>query len=107
MANICRTLGINIFTHMQNAQISLESFAEQLGYSIKDAWNIVEGKLMLLPMELETIASFLGTTSEKLIITETKSLVPELQNRNEFTHPENLEKILELMDEYVELKEVV
>lgn len=107
MANICRRIGFNISSFMKKAGISVESFAHQFGYTVKDVWNIVEGKVMLPPPELDKISSYLGTTREMLIHAEEDQLVPELQYMNEFTNPDHLDQILDLVDLYVEFKEVV
>lgn len=107
MANVGRKLGVNIRTCMLEANISLDSFAKHLGYSIKDVWNVIEGKVIIPPVELDKIASFLETTKKELISRESDSLVPDLQYMKEFSNPDNLDRILDLMDEYVELREVV
>ena len=107
MANAIRKIGINIRICMQEANITRERFAEHFGYSIKDVCNIIEGKVIIPPVELEKIADFLSTTKNELINKESDSLIPDLQYMKEFSNPDNLDKILDLMDEYVELKEVV
>lgn len=107
MANAGRKLGVNIRTCMLEADISPESFARHLGYSMKDVWNIIEGKVIIPPVELEKIASFLETTKHELINCESDYLVPDLQYMKEFSNPEHLDRILDLMDEYVELREVI
>ena len=107
MANIGRKLGVNIYAFMHDVNISLENFAENLGYSIKDVWNIIEGKIIVPPVEIERISKFLGTTKNYLLNNEPDSLVPDLQYMKEFSNPDNLDTILDLMDEYVELREVV
>ncbi len=107
MANVGRKLGVNIRTCMLESNISLDSFAEHMGYSMKDVWNVIEGKVIIPPVELDKIASFLKTTKRELIHCESDSLVPDLQYMKEFSNPDNLDRILDLMDEYVELREVV
>ena len=107
MANVGRKLGVNIRTCMLEANISLDSFAKHLGYSIKDVWNVIEGKVIIPPVELERIARFLGTTKNELLNRESDSLIPDLQYMKEFSNPDNLDRILDLMDEYVELREVM
>ena len=107
MANAIRKIGINIRMCMQEANISYKSFAKHFGYSVKDVWNVMEGKVIIPPVELEKIADFLNTTKSELINKESDSLIPDLQYMKEFSNPDNLDKILDLMDEYVELKEVV
>ena len=107
MAKVGRKLGVNISTCMLEANISPDNFAKHLGYSMKDVWNIIEGKVIIPPFELEKIAKVLGTTKSELLNREADGLVPDLQYMKEFSNPDNLDKILDLMDEYVELKEIV
>ena len=70
-------------------------------------WNVIEGKVIIPPVELERIARFLGTTKSELLNRESDSLIPDLQYMKEFSNPDNLDRILDLMDEYVELREVM
>lgn len=107
MANVGRKLGVNINIRMREADISLDSFARHLGYSKKDAWNVIEGKVVVPPIELEKIADFLGTTKDELFNQDSDNLVPELQYMKKFSDSDNLDRILDLMDEYVELKEMI
>ena len=46
-------------------------------------------------------------TKGELINHESDNLVPDLQYVKEFSNPDNLDRLLDLMDEYVELREVV
>lgn len=107
MANVGRKHGVNIRTCMLEANISLDSFAKHLGYSIKDVWNVIEGKVIIPPVELDKIASLFETTKSELINRESDTLVLDLQYMKEFSNPDNLDRILDLMDEYVELREVM
>lgn len=107
MANLCRKIGVNIYTFMRNTGTTPEKMAEELKYSLKDMWNIIEGKVMVPPVELERIAEVLGTSKEELIGHNADALAPNLAFMNEFSNPDNLDKILDLMDEYVEVKEAI
>ena len=107
MANTGRKIGVNIFTLMQNAGISREDLAEKLNYSYRDMCRILEGKLMLPPAEVRKIAEFFGKTKQELLHYEADRFVPELQYMNEFSDTNNLDKILDLLDEYVDLKEAM
>lgn len=107
MANAGRKLGVNIFTLMQNAGISREDFAEKMNYTYRDMCRILEGKLMLPPVELGRIAGLLGKTKSELLHYEADKFVPELQYMKEFSNTDNLDKILDLLDEYVDLKEAM
>lgn len=107
MANVGRKLGVNIFTLMQNSGISREDLAEKLNYTYRDMCRILEGKLMLPPVEIEKIAELFGKTKKELLSYEADKFVPELQYMKEFSNTDNLDKILDLLDDYVELKEVM
>ena len=107
MANVRRKLGVNICMRMLEANINPSRFAKYLGYSIKDVWNVIEGKVIIPPVELDKIARLLQMTKGELINHESDNLVPDLQYMKEFSNPDNLDRILDLMDEYVELREVV
>ena len=107
MANIGRKLGVNIFTLMQNSGISREDLAVKLNYTYRDMCRILEGRVMLSPVEIEKIAGALGKTKKELLDFEADKLVPELQYMKEFNNTGNLDKIIDLLDDYVELKEVM
>lgn len=107
MANAGRKLGVNIRTCMLESDISIDRFASQLGYSIKDVWNVIEGKVIIPPVELDRIAGLLHTTKSELLNRESDSYESNLQYMKEFSNPDNLDRVLDLMDEYVELREGV
>lgn len=107
MAKVGRKLGANIFTFMQNSGISREDFAKLLDYTYRDVCRVIEGKLVLPPVELARVASVLGITKKELISGEAYGVVPELQYMKQFDNAENLDRILDLLDEYVELKETM
>lgn len=107
MAKVGRKLGANIFTFMQNSGISREDFAKLLDYTYRDVCRVIEGKLVLPPVELARVASVLGITKKELMSDEAYGVVPELQYMKQFDNAENLDRILDLLDEYVELKETM
>ena len=105
MANIGRKLGVNIFTVMQESGISREKLAERLQCSYREVCRILEGKFMLPPRRIAELASALGTTKHDLLNLEADKAVPELEYMKEFTDLENLDTVLDLIDEYIDLKE--
>ena len=107
MANAGRKLGVNIFTLMQYAGISREELAEKLNYSYGDICRILEGRLMLSPAEIKKIANLFGISKGELLHYEADKYVPELQYMKEFSDTANLDKILDILDVYVELKEAM
>ena len=56
-------------------------------------WNVIEGKVIIPPVELDKMASLLKTTKSELINHESDSLVPELQYMKEFSNPDNLDSL--------------
>lgn len=107
MANVGRKLGVNIFTLMQNSGISREELAEKLNYTYRHMCRILEGKFMLPLLEIGKIAELLGKTKKELFSYKADKFFPELQYMKQFSDTYNLFKILELLDDYVELKEVM
>ncbi len=107
MANFGRMLGVNIDVLMRKMHVTPEMFAKQLGYSVKDVYNILEGKVMIPPSQLNGITEYLGTTKEWLLSENNDIDIPDLQYMKEFSNPDNLDKILDLIDEYIELKEAI
>ena len=107
MANVGRKLGVNIFMLTQNSGISREELAEKLNYTYSDMCRILEGKLILPPVEIGKIAKLFGKTKKELLSYETDRFIPELQYLKQFSNTDNLDKILDLFDDYVELKEVM
>lgn len=107
MANVGRRLGVNIFTLMQNSGISREDLAEKLNYTYRDVCRILEGKLMLSPIEIEKIAKVFRKSKKEILHYEADRFVPELQYMKGFSNADHLDKILDLLDDYVELKEMM
>lgn len=105
MANVGRKLGVNIFTVMQKSGISREELAHKLQCSYREVCRILEGKIMLPPRRIVEIASVLGMTKHDLMNLRSDRAVPELEYMKEFADLNNLDRILDLLDEYIDLKE--
>ena len=105
MAASKRRIGVNIAVLMNEKNLSREELAEKSGYSFRDICRLTEGRLLLTPNKLKKVAEILDTTIDSFLISNEKELVPELQYMKEFSNPESLETVLDLMDEYIELRE--
>ena len=107
MEKISRNIGIGLYYVLKQNKISVEEAAEKVGYSLRDMWRIIEGRLFLSPMALEDISTKLGTSAEYLINYKPseKDSLPGLEYNKDFTDKENLYKIIDLLDDYIELKE--
>ena len=107
MASLSRRIGVNVYSFMQKMSLSPEELAKQMSYSLKDIWNVIEGKVMIPPSEINALASVLGVSKDDLLTNEPECLVPNLEFMKEFSNPESLERVLDLMDEYVEISEAI
>lgn len=92
---------------LEKSNISEKDAAIQTGYSYREFRRILEGKLFLSPRALEDLASKLKTSAKYLISYKPNgnNLLPGLEYNKEFTSVDNLYKIVDLLDEYIELKE--
>lgn len=102
-----RKIGINIYMLMRDVGLSPEILAENLGYSYRDIYRVIEGRVMLPPSELERIANILGKTKKELIHYEVNEYPAELRYVEKFSNQDNLNIVLDLFDEYVELVEAM
>ena len=75
---------------------------QDMGFSIKEIKVLIDA-----PAEVKKIAEFFGKTKQELLHYEADRFVPELQYMKEFSDTNNLDKILDLLDEYVDLKEAM
>lgn len=103
--NFSRKLGITICILMYSNGMSYEELARILKYSYRDICRIIDGRLMLSPTELKKIADVFGMTKEDLIHYKLSDNITEFKYMSEFENSDNLNKIFNLMDDYVELIE--
>lgn len=102
---LSRKLGVTIRTLMYSNRVSCEELSHILKYSYRDMCRIIDGRLMLSPTELKKIAGVFGMTKEELIHYKLSDNISEFKYMNEFENSDSLNKIFDLMDEYVELIE--
>lgn len=107
MSRLGRKLGTNIYTAMQKSGLSREQMAEKTEYSFRDICRMLDGRLIITPDRLGKFAQVLGVEKVDLMRDVDGDFVPELQYMKEFKSPENLDKILDLIDMYVELEEAM
>ena len=107
MANISRQIGANIFPLMQDSGISREDLAEYLGYSLRDINRLIDGRLLISPRAMRQVADFFHVEKCDLLKVNDDHIIPQLQYMKEFENQDNLDHILDLLDDYIELKESV
>lgn len=100
-------IGVGFYNIIQKNNISVEEAARKIGYSIRDLNRFIEGRLFLAPNEIERIANIFSTTPDELISYKPDSscLLPRLEYNKEFSSEDHLFQIVDLLDEYIELKE--
>lgn len=101
-----RMLGRNIQLDMEKKGIPEDVFASKLGYTISELKKMLEGKMIIAKSDLENIAKCLGETYAELICArDTEEYEAIFDCMGSFSDEENEDKILNLIDMYIELKE--
>ena len=96
-------IGSFIKLKMMEQNKSIQSLAEESGYSTKDIGKILAGRLFLSPKQIEEIAGILDLDINEMINCID---VDSIEYVGEFTKEENKDKLLDYIDRYVDLKEV-
>ena len=101
-----RMLGRNIQLDMEKKGISETDFASKLGYSLSELKKLFEGKMLIARHDLKNIAHCLNETYEELVRVRSKEEYEAIFDcMGSFSDEENEDKILNLIDMYIELKE--
>lgn len=95
-------IGSFIKLKMMEQNKSIQSLAEESGYSTKDIGKILDGRLFLSPKQIEEIAGILDSDINEMINCID---VDSIEYVGEFTKEENKDKLLDYIDRYVDLKE--
>lgn len=95
-------IGSFIKLKMMEQNKSIQSLAEESGYSTKDIGKILDGRLFLSPKQIEEIAGVLDLDINEMINCID---VDSIEYVGEFTKEENKDKLLDYIDRYVDLKE--
>ena len=95
-------IGSFIKLKMMEQNKSIQSLAEEGGYSTKDIGKILDGRLFLSPKQIEEIAGILDLDINEMINCID---VDSIEYVGEFTKEENKDKLLDYIDRYVDLKE--
>lgn len=95
-------IGSFIKLKMMEQNKSIQSLAEESGYSTKDVGKILDGRLFLSPKQIEEIAGILDLDINEMINCID---VDSIEYVGEFTKEENKDKLLDYIDRYVDLKE--
>ena len=101
----CRSIGNNIYNIMNQKSISTESLSEKTGFSTNDIERIFNGRLILSYNDLKDVSEILNVDIEEILkITDEN---PFTHCNGEFKDIENREKILDIIDSYIDVVEMV
>lgn len=102
-----RTIGYKIFilAKEKNAEKKL---MEKLNFSSNDLHKLYEGRLAFSDDELSVISEELKVPVEDILDYEETEAYPEMIHcMSSFTRQENCDKVLDIIDSYIDIKEAV
>lgn len=105
-----RIVGDNVRLLLNEHKMSIDTFAEQLGYSFLDAQKLLDGRLFVSQNDLEDISQLLGVKSEDLTtLREREAYTGQgfMHYMKNFNKAENEQKIRDIFDMYCDLKESI
>lgn len=101
-----RLLGYNIEAMAENNGVNINTIANACNLSANDIHRVFKGRLLLTPAQLCAIADTLHCDVNQLLI-KSNNFVSYGKCLGEFKHPENEDKILNIIDDYIDLREAV
>lgn len=105
MAAELRRLGSNIEKASKKNYTQVEDFASAINLSVKDVHRLFEGRLILSSSQLKVISEKVNTPMKKLLDISSKYTFVECVGS--FKDVQNEDKILDLIDSYIDLSEAV
>lgn len=105
MAAELRRLGSNIEKASKTKYSSITDFARDVGLSVNDVSRLFEGRLFLPPFYLKKISQLIGLPFDELINTDGEYALVDCMGN--FKDEKNKDKILDLIDNYIDLVEAV
>ena len=106
--NNSRIIGNNINLELKKQSMEMQDFGNKLGFSLSDVHRLIEGRLFIPPTQLSKIADILGITKEQILANQGMQKYNSLvHNFRDFKNEENQELVLDLIDMYADLAEVL
>lgn len=101
-----RNLGYKLSSLLSTNPDKEEELREKLNFSPSDLQRLKYGRLSLTPMQISTVANTLSVKTEDLINYEnTDSYRNMVHCMSNFSTQEHCDKILDLIDTYIDIKE--
>lgn len=105
MGTDLRKLGQNIEKASQSIYSNIEDFANAINISVKDMYRVFEGRLLLPPSKLIEVSRVINKPLGELL--ETNEEYKFIECMGNFKEQKNEEKILDIIDNYIDLVEAI
>ena len=105
MAAELRRLGYNIEKASQRKYNTIEEFANVVNLSLRDVHRLFEGRLVLSPFQLKAISEKVDISLKELLDVSGKYNLVECMGS--FKDKRNEDKVLDLIDDYIDLMEAI
>ena len=106
--NKFRSVGYFVNSMLGNDNNKRQSFCELLNFSFLDLTRLCEGRIGLTPVQLEkTAAFFKKPMTEILNYSNNDSYKNMIHCRTDFSEQKNCDKILDIIDSYIDVYEAV
>lgn len=105
-----RVFGNNLKLFLSNQGIATEEFAKEIGCTEYGLCQIMDARLILSTDEEETIANALQIPLEDLYVEHSSSEYEQvgcIECRGTFSKPENKKLVLDLLDIYCDVQEIM
>lgn len=105
-----RVMGNNIKLMLKKKEISKETFAEKLGYSLFDVQRLCDARLFASQEDIDDISSYFQITPDELFYEHPPEMYMGngfLHCMNNFKNNQNKDFILDMFDMYCDLKEIL
>lgn len=103
-----RMLGHNIALIMKEKNIDANHLAEQTGFKSVELIKMLDARIVLMPKVIEKVAAALKVNpSEFFKKRESNEYKCFAECMTDFDNPDNMDKILDIIDAYCDLKEVL
>lgn len=106
MASNLRLLGNNIKRMAEKNRLDTEELADACGFSLSDIHRVFEGRLLLTPVQICAIADTLKCSVNQLLV-KPEGFISYGECMGDFKNSENEDKILNIIDDYIDLVESV
>lgn len=98
-------IGNNIHSLMEQNGITVKHLSERTGFSEDDVQKIFNGRLILSPNDFNDISKALNVGIDKVMLKSDEDCFVHCMH--DFTNVENREMILDLMDAYIDVIEMI